>query len=123
MSRIDLYYATWCGHCTRFKSEWENLKKELDKNNISHGEFEEGRDNDKIKNEGIMGYPTIKVTLGNGKSMEYDGERTASSILNFLKENNNNNNNNNKDKNDDDDKYLHKYQKYKTKYVNSSKGM
>ena len=28
-----LFYADWCGHCTRFKSTWNAFKKVFDSNN------------------------------------------------------------------------------------------
>ena len=27
--KIELFSATWCGHCQRFKPEWDKLTKEM----------------------------------------------------------------------------------------------
>ena len=40
--KVELYYANWCGHCNRFKPEWEKVKKEIsEKYGGSCSEYEE----------------------------------------------------------------------------------
>ena len=83
-TKVELFYADWCGHCQRFKPEWAKLKKQLDSNNIGWGEYESQKDASRMSKEGIEGFPTIKITK-NGKKEDYNGERTASAIMNYLK--------------------------------------
>jgi thiol-disulfide isomerase/thioredoxin len=75
-----LFYAKWCGHCTKFEPIWDKLKNEYKMNNLSKIEDEELKDISQGKNiEGIntiianmiknnkiniAGYPTI-VELNN----------------------------------------------------------
>ena len=35
MTKVTLYYADWCGHCTKFKPTWEGIKQVFKLNNIS----------------------------------------------------------------------------------------
>lgn len=106
MPNITLYYAEWCGHCQRFKPEWERLKKTAkDKYpSITVEDYEQGKNPEVMRKAGINGYPTIKV---NGK--EYNGKRNAEEILKTaLSEQKGGSRN--------DEYYKKKYIKYKAKY-------
>lgn len=81
--KVSLYYANWCGHCKRFKPEWDKIKTELTKRNISYAEFEEGENSNEIRKAGITGYPTIMITKGN-HNYEYKGPRSIDSIINEI---------------------------------------
>ena len=76
-TEILLYSYEKCGHCRNFQKEWNKLV-ELTKNNknIHTEQIELTTNPERIQNDGIMYFPTIKI---NGK--EYDGERTANAIL------------------------------------------
>jgi len=80
---VTLYYANWCGHCQKFKPEWEVLKSTLDKFNISHHEYEDSQDSAIIAKENVQGFPTIRIKE-NGKEYEYTGPRQATEILHSL---------------------------------------
>lgn len=77
--QVILYYADWCGHCKQFKPEWEKFKKIA--KNVTTKEFT--CDNNKNGCDKIKGYPTI-IILNNGKRIEYEGERTANALVNFI---------------------------------------
>jgi thiol-disulfide isomerase/thioredoxin len=83
--RAELYYANWCGHCNQFKEEWNKLKSQLDQKygGNSWGEYEESENRQIMKEKGINGYPTIKINV-NGVEKEYQGKRSAESIMNFI---------------------------------------
>lgn len=84
---ISLYMADWCGHCVRFKPEWENLKDLVkDIPNVilnTYTDADNKAEIEKLKSRGLFkGFPTIIITKGN--ETEYNGERTAEAILNSL---------------------------------------
>lgn len=76
-TEILFYSLKDCGHCIKFKKEWNKLI-ELTKNNkdINLEQIEATENPARVQKDGIMYFPTIKI---NGK--EYDGERTAEAIL------------------------------------------
>lgn len=90
---IVLVHASWCGHCHTLRgvvegntdSEWSQfVEKAKDKVNI----FDvEAKAYEKVKSDvfSVVGYPTI-FKFENGESKEYDGERNAESILEFVEE-------------------------------------
>lgn len=83
---VQLYYANWCGHCVRFKPEWEKLKKMVENDpDIVLEDYESEKNSQKIQDEGISGYPTILVVVGDKKT-EYNGPRTAEALLKYIKE-------------------------------------
>jgi thiol-disulfide isomerase/thioredoxin len=85
--KIFFYYANWCGHCNSFKPEWKKIKDQIDglaDPLISYAEYEDGANPKIMENEGIRGYPTIKMKFGN-KTMEYNGPRNAESIMGVLR--------------------------------------
>lgn len=127
---VELYYATWCGHCKNFKGEWEKLKQELAKKGYSFGEYEDEQDRQKIEEENIQGYPTILISK-NGKKEEYNGPRTSNDIMDFVsgKSGNADNSNskfkqcggasNRKTPRKSNEYWKLKYLKYKAKYMKS----
>ena len=139
VTKVELFFANWCGHCIKFKPEWATLKKMLDDKGIKWNEYEADKDANKMEEENIRGYPTIRITVG-GNKQEYNGERSAKAIFNVIMNpnkiliqeagkmnqcggvrhgftprirNNNRNNHNIKD----DEYYKIKYMKYKAKYM------
>ena len=84
-TKVELFYAEWCGHCQKFKPEWEKLKKMAGGNGIQCIEYESEKDAQKMEEENIQGFPTIKISVG-GKCQEYHGERTAEEILMAIKD-------------------------------------
>ena len=107
--KIMLFYANWCGHCKTFKPTWEALKPILDKNNISHEEYE-SENTEVMSKYAIRGYPTIKVQKNN-EVVDYNGPRDPASILHFL------NVNNTEQSGGAKKNYYNKYLKYKKKYL------
>ena len=79
-NKIELYYANWCGHCQRFKPVWEEMKPELKEMGVICSEYEDGRDESRIRAANIRGFPTLIITR-NGKKEMYDGPRTKEAII------------------------------------------
>lgn len=86
VTRVVLYYADWCPHCTMYKPVWKSIKKQF--SGMKGIKFEEYESEFKFKsgpNEGkspckmaqIQGYPTVKILKGPGhkKGGEYSGDR------------------------------------------------
>jgi hypothetical protein len=84
---LSLYYSNQCGHCIRFKPEWNKIKKYIDggKNkNVSYNEYEEHE----IKNKKITGFPTLLFNIkikNKNHEIEYNGERTSEKLINIIK--------------------------------------
>lgn len=94
---ILLNYATWCGHCEIFKSEWEQLKKSVGKD-INMVQIESDaltklqQDKKTYKRvtpkDGMVYFPMIIIFIKkNGKASEkkiYDGNRSAIDLNEFI---------------------------------------
>ncbi len=82
-TNIILFKADWCGHCKAFKPTWDEIKKKYSsKYNIVT--FDANKNEDKIGDYGITGYPTIKIQ-NKDTIVEYNGERTINDIIEFAK--------------------------------------
>lgn len=106
--QVQLFYAEQCGHCVRFKPEWNKLKTNIDKlkkngKDISYVEYE-SEQSDIMKKNNIRGYPTIRIKSGDNV-VDYQGERNADAILKTLLGNQSGGGD-----------YKKKYFKYKAKY-------
>lgn len=83
---ITLYHAEWCGHCRHFQPHWVELREYVRKHkndilknhntSIIFEDYLEGKDDDKINDANIMGFPTIKID-----GEDYEGNRRVSDIL------------------------------------------
>ena len=82
---IILFYADWCGWSQKFLPIWKDFTKECDNLNIQYKTIE-CSDNKKCFNSkyNIEGFPTILLEVNN-KIIEYNGDRTVKSLLNFVK--------------------------------------
>jgi protein disulfide-isomerase A6 len=73
------FYAPWCGHCQRLAPEYEKAAKALK----GIGRIAAvNMDAEKV-NVQVKGFPTIKLYV-DGKSSDYNGERTAKGIIDFM---------------------------------------
>jgi thiol-disulfide isomerase/thioredoxin len=87
-SKFKLFYVDWCGHCRNFKPIFEGelsdaVKSESIPCSLELVNCEENPDQAKKYN--IRGYPTMIFENENNDIIEYQGERTSNSIINFLK--------------------------------------
>ena len=86
--KCALFYAPWCGHCKTFKPEWEQAKQELNNTEVNGVKVEMvdvncDEEGELAKAYNVQGFPTVKcITKGN--VIEYDGDRTASAVKEFV---------------------------------------
>lgn len=74
---VYLIYADWCGHCTRLKPIWNNMKNELG----TEIQFIDINEKDSAAVEkltsqyqvGVSGFPTIFGNDRYGRIVKYDG--------------------------------------------------
>lgn len=89
---VRLYYANWCGYCTRFKPEWEKLKAQFanDGTWIVFEQYEHGADAARVSaarvdNRNVAAFPTVSIgDAPNGSETQIPGALNAESIATFL---------------------------------------
>jgi len=79
------FYAPWCGHCKKLAPEYEKAAQEL-KGTIALAKVNADEEVNKplASRFGIRGFPTLKV-FRNGVPTDYQGERTAQTIVSYMK--------------------------------------
>lgn len=88
---LVLFHMIGCGHCDALMPTWDEVSKSFPSSlKIEASEASISTDlkvdSDKLmkwKAENVRGYPTI-VKVQGGNIIEYDGERTKQSILDFV---------------------------------------
>ena len=85
------YYHPQCGHCLELEPEWTSLVKTLKAKYKNADLLIAKIRNDMMKDikahKEIQGFPTIFILKNGKKVKEYNGDRKAESLLNYLKEN------------------------------------
>jgi thiol-disulfide isomerase/thioredoxin len=85
---LKLFYVDWCGHCKNFKPIFEGelsnaVKQEAIPCKLELVNCDENPEEGKKYN--VRGYPTMIFQDQKNDIIEYQGERTANSIIQFLK--------------------------------------
>ena len=78
-----LFHAKWCGHCKTLMPEWKKFKEQA---NIDVIEYEADEDPDKMSENDVKGFPTIKCRTSSGDVKEFNGERTVAGLNAFAEE-------------------------------------
>ncbi len=83
---LILFYAPWCGHCKAFHPQFEKLAKST-KGLFKIGAVNCEEERDLASKYKIDGFPTV-LFFGEDKTktVEYEGERKAEKIIDFLLE-------------------------------------
>ncbi|OUM64207.1 hypothetical protein PIROE2DRAFT_51355 [Piromyces sp. E2] len=81
------YFAPWCGHCKALAPEFAKAATTLKEDKILLAEVDCTVESDICNEVGVRGYPTLKV-YRNGKASDYKGQRTADSIVSYMKKQN-----------------------------------
>ena len=81
-------YAPWCGHCQHFAPVFEKLAKQFASNkNVKFVKID-ATANDLPQFPAVQGFPTIAyITKGDNPFVMYEGDRSESDIVRFIKEN------------------------------------
>ena len=83
---LRFFYADWCPHCQRAKPEWERLMREY-KGDVKLEGVDCSENRPAIaKRLKVEGFPSFILSKA-GKNLEYDGDRTAAGLMEFLNEN------------------------------------
>lgn len=82
-----MFYAPWCGHCKTSVGMWNKLANLLE-GVLTVGAVNSdntiGKNNLFIEQVGVQGFPTIKFVDTNGFILDYTGNRTIESLLDFV---------------------------------------
>lgn len=87
---VALFYADWCGHCKKFKPEFETAMKQLNGQLNKKGKklrlvkVDCDAEKELAKKYDISGYPTVKILEDNGTIAEYGGERSFEGLRKYL---------------------------------------
>ncbi|KAJ4819079.1 Protein disulfide-isomerase [Rhynchospora pubera] len=81
------FYAPWCGHCKKLAPILEEVAVTLKNEEDVVIAKMDATANDVPKDFEVTGYPTIYFSSASGKLVQYDGDRTAEAILDFIKKN------------------------------------
>lgn len=88
-AELTMYYVNWCGYCKKSKPEFEKLMKYdgqiIYDNLVSINMIDCDKNKELAEQENITSYPTIKLKHNNNMYV-YNGERTESALMDFLKE-------------------------------------
>lgn len=91
-SALVMFYAPWCGHCTRAMPAVDKLIEKYRNNpNVEVIKVNCDEDTEAAKENNIQGFPTIKYFPSgyNDKStvLEYDGDRSFDGLDRYIQEN------------------------------------
>lgn len=78
------FFAPWCGHCKALAPEYEEAAKALKEKNIKLVQIDCVDESDLCKEQGVEGYPTLKVFKGLENVSLYQGARKAPAIISHM---------------------------------------
>jgi thiol-disulfide isomerase/thioredoxin len=87
---FTLYYAEWCPHCKTIKPAFQEWSKNgfvtAAGKNVKVRMVEQGEHPEEVAAKGIKGFPTFMLQTAEGKTVEFQGDRTPEQYLKFLEE-------------------------------------
>ena len=83
---IVLYYAPWCVHCQSMKPAYKAAAEAHSEALYIMVDCENAVDSSFVQAHGIQGFPTMRCYSDGRVLSEYEGERTADSIVAWAKQ-------------------------------------
>lgn len=87
---FSLYYVDWCPHCKSVKPAFEDFAKNgfvtVAGKNVKVRAVECEKQSELAAGKPIKGYPTFLLETAEGKTVEYQGDRTPEAYMKFLEE-------------------------------------
>jgi len=87
---FTLYYADWCPHCKTIKPAFKEWSKNgfvtVAGKNVKVRMVEQSENPEEITAKGVKGFPSFLLDTAQGKTVEFQGDRTPASYLKFLEE-------------------------------------
>eukprot|EP00758_Cryptobia_borreli_P005920 Tbor_TRINITY_DN5011_c0_g4::TRINITY_DN5011_c0_g4_i1::g.14378::m.14378/K09584/PDIA6, TXNDC7; protein disulfide-isomerase A6 len=81
------FYAPWCGHCVRMAPAYEEVAISNTDPDVIIAKLDAAEFGELAKRFGVRGFPTLKFFPKDQKEgVSYNSQRTASSILSFIKD-------------------------------------
>ena len=82
---VMVFYAPWCGHCTRMVPAWEELAKDAE-SDVTIAKLDCDAHRDLGSEYGVRGFPTNKFfPAGEDKSaQDFNGARDVNSFKSFI---------------------------------------
>lgn len=95
---IYFFHVDWCPHCKKAAPEWEKFRSEYNGKTVNgytivthdidctEDKMENENQNvaEMIKKFDIQGYPTVKLTTDNGKTIDFESKITKNSLETFV---------------------------------------
>lgn len=85
---LSYFYLPGCGWCQKFNPEWDRFVELIKEEDVDvmvrKVNAEEARD--EVEKEKIQGFPHIHLKKASGERVDYEGERTAEALIEFVKE-------------------------------------
>jgi thioredoxin domain-containing protein 5 len=78
-----LSYAPWCGHCKRLAPTWDELATAA-KGKFTVAKVDCTTDSATCTENGVNGYPTVKLFKDGKLVQEYEGARTVAAFTEFV---------------------------------------
>jgi len=92
--KVFNFNTSWCGWSKKFQPEWDAFTKLIIDNKLTYIhthniKCDDDKNSNKCKEYNVPGYPYIvieKITGSNVQRIIYENERTADSLLSYIKE-------------------------------------
>jgi len=78
------FFAPWCGHCKALAPEYETAATALKEKDIPLVKVDCTAEADLCKEDGVEGYPTVKVFRGLENIAPYTGQRKSDAIISYM---------------------------------------